>query len=175
MGLASLKTKVRGQLSLESYVYFRDTTGIVNKGQFPPKVNKPTNFTVHWIVKNYATDVKDATIKVYLAPGVKFTGVVKSNIEAAPQYNERTQEISWLIPKILATKGVVGKAIEAAFQIEATPNITQIGQKMPLVGQSSISAIDEFVGAELNSVAEALATDSLKDSGFNPQTGEVTQ
>ncbi|MEK7549092.1 MAG: hypothetical protein AAB496_01200 [Patescibacteria group bacterium] len=173
IGLASLKTKVRGQISLESYVYFRDATGIVNKGQLPLKVNKPTNFTVHWIIKNYATDVKDAVVKAYLAPGVKFTGIVKSSIEITPQYDERTQEVSWLIPKILATKGIVGKAMEAVFQIEALPNITQIGQKMPLVGQSSISAVDEFVGAELNSVAEALATDFLKDSGFNPQIGEV--
>ena len=175
IGLASLKTKVRGQISLESYVYFRDATGIINKGQLPLKVNNPTNFTVHWIIKNYATDVKDAVVKAYLAPGVKFTGIVKSSIEVTPQYNERTQEVSWLIPKILATKGIVGKAMEAVFQIEALPNITQVGQKMPLVGQSSISAVDEFVGAELNSVAEALATDFLKDGGFNPQMGEVIQ
>lgn len=176
IGLANLETKVAGRISAESQVYFYDfEAGIVNKGSLPPKVNFPINFTIHLIAKNYATDVKDVILKTYLAPGVKFVKLVKNNISEAPVYNERTQEIIWSIPKIVATKGIIGKPIEAVFQIEALPNITQIGREIPLLGEMTISATDEFTGAELISASPALTTRSLKDSGFDVKNGEVVQ
>ncbi len=174
IGLANLETKVAGRISAESQVYFYDSeAGIVNKGSLPPKVNEPINFTIHLIAQNYATDVKDAILKTYLAPGVKFVKIVKNNILETPVYNERTQEIVWSIPKIVATKGIVGKPIEAIFQIEVLPNVTQIGGEAPLLSETTISAIDEFTGAELMSVSPALTTRTLKDSGFDVKNGEV--
>ena len=176
IGLANLETKVAGRISAESQVYFYDSEAcIVNKGSLQPKANYPINFTIHLMVKNYATDVKDAILKTYLAPGVKFIKIVKNNISEALVYNERTQEIIWSIPKIMATKGIVGKPIEAVFQIEALPNVTQVGAEIPLLGETMIFVTDEFVGAELTSASPALTTRSLKDIGFDVKNGEVIQ
>lgn len=174
IGLANFETKVAGRIDAESQVYFRDfEAGVSNKGSLPPRANYPINFTVHLIIKNYATDIKDIVLKTYLAPGVKFVKIVKNNVFEAPIYNERTQEIIWSIPRIVATKGIFSKPIEAVFQIEALPNIVQVGGAMPLLGEMTISAIDEFTGAELMSAGPALTTASLKDSGFDVKKGEV--
>jgi len=45
--LANLETKIRGQADIDTKIYFRDaSSGILNTGPFPPKVNKPTKYTV---------------------------------------------------------------------------------------------------------------------------------
>jgi len=61
-----------------------------------------------------------------------------------PSYDERTQEVVWNIDKILATKGIISSPVEAIFQVEATPNVTQTGTNMPLLGQTTIRASDDF-------------------------------
>lgn len=176
IGVSSLDTKVAGRVEIESLVYFNDPdSGFVNKGALPPKINQPINFTIHWKIKNYSTDVKNVKAQAFLEPGVKMIGEPKVNIASLPQYNERTGEIVWQIDKILATKGVVGKPVEAIFQIEVMPNITQIGKEIPLIGQTIITAFDEFVNFELNSSANALDTKNLSDIGFDINNSKVVQ
>lgn len=149
IGLADFKTKVAGKITINSEVSFL-------KGAWPPKVNKPTNFTIHWLVTNYSTDASNIEIRAFLQSGVAWTGQVKSNINTVPTYNERTQEVVWLIDRIPATKGVISKPVEATFQIEATPNITQINQPIPLLSEITLHASDEFTNLELKSSASAL-------------------
>ncbi len=157
VNLADFTTKIAGKITVKSQAFFSDQgSGIVNKGSFPPKVNTPTDFTVHWIITNYSTDVKDVGIKAFLQSGVSWTGQVKSNAETAPTYNERTQEVSWLINRIPATKGVISSPIEAIFQIEVIPNITQLNQLIPLLSETIFSASDEFSGVKLTGSAPAL-------------------
>lgn len=172
--IVEFETKIAGKISLNAQTFFRESfSGFVSKGALPPKVNAPVNFTVRWAIANYAADVKDAEVKVYLRPGVKWTGNVKSNIGVMPVYNERTQEIIWSVGKILATKGVIGSPVETIFQIEAVPNITQISQEMPLVGEATIKANDEFTGLQLVGSAREITTRYLSDAGFEHPKGVV--
>ncbi len=176
VGLANFETKVVGEITVDAQAFFREPSwGISNKGSWSPKVNKPTNFTVHLVITNYATDVREIEVKAFLQSGVSWTGEVKSNIETKPEYNERTQEVVWKIDKIPANKGVIGKPIEAVFQIEATPDITQIDYYMPLVSQASIKAFDEFVNVELKSFDGALSTQLVDDLTVDPSKGTVVQ
>ena len=98
------KPKWRARLS-ETKAYFRDAaSGVINRGPWPPRVNQPTQYTVHWLITNYATDVRNVEVRAFLESGVDWTGQVKSNTGSLPVYNERTQEIVWLINEIPATK-----------------------------------------------------------------------
>jgi hypothetical protein len=124
----------------------------------------PTQFTVHWKVANYATDVQGVELSAFLKPGVTWTGNTQSNSGSAPTYNPRTQEVSWRIDRIPATKGVVSDPFEAIFQIEALPNLTMIGRALSLVGETRLKSFDEFTGAELFHVAPALTTQSLPNT-----------
>ncbi len=139
----------------------------------PPKVNKPINFTIHWVIKNFATDIKNVVIKSYLPPGARFTGIVKSNINSVPIFNERTQEIIWQIDKIIATKGIISAPIEAVFQVEIIPNLTQIDNAISLVGEVLMNAFDEFTGSQTGSQFGPLTTQNLKDIGFDSSYGNV--
>lgn len=176
IGLASSEIKVGGMVGIESKVYFKDLlSGILNKGFLPPKVNQPVDFTIHWEIKNFSTDIKNVVVKSNLQPGVKFTGAVKSNINSVPVFNDRTQEITWQIDRIIATKGIISAPVEAVFQVEVVPNITQIGSEIPLIGDVLINAFDEFVGMQINGQFSALTTQNLSDSNFDSNYGNVTQ
>ncbi|MEK7086653.1 MAG: hypothetical protein AAB935_00145, partial [Patescibacteria group bacterium] len=148
--LANLETKVAGLAAVEAKAFFRDaSSGIVNAGMFPPKVGQPTDYTVHWAITNYATDIGSVEVRATLKPGVEWTGVVKSNVDTVPLLNESTGEIVWNIDKISATRGVLGNPVEAVFQIRATPAGNQIGQYQPLLNETNLTAKDNFTGLEM--------------------------
>lgn len=159
ISLAALETKVAGAVKIETKVYFRDAaSGFTNRGPWPPKVNQPTQYTVHWLITNYAADVRNVEVRAFLESGVRVTEKIKSNIASSPVYNERPQEMVWLIDKIPATKGVISSPLEAIFQIEATPNITQVGNYQPLIKDTIITAFDEFSETNLKNQAAGVTT-----------------
>jgi len=171
-----IETKVAGLITVDAQAFYRDAAaGIVNSGTMPPKVNQPTQYTIHWIVKNYATDVKDVELRAFLQSGVSLTGVVKSNVDTVPLYSERTQEVVWRINQIPANKGIVNEPAEAIFQIQAIPNITQIGQYQPLLSETRIKAVDEFTGLQLENFDTALTTSLPDDVTVGQGGGRVVQ
>ena len=174
MGMSDFNIQVAGFIEIDSQALFKDaSSGFINKGTWPLKVDQPTNFTIHWIIRNYSTDVKDVEVKASLAGGVKWLDKVKSNVSSIPTYNERTREISWTIDEIPATKGVISKPVQVIFQIEATPNITQVGNYMPLLSETSLKAIDVFNNIELISKDAALTTELSNDPYVKPGDGQV--
>ncbi|MDO8467103.1 MAG: hypothetical protein Q7S83_03110 [bacterium] len=172
---ASIENKVQGLVDLDALAYFRDAaSGITNKGPMPLRLDQPTNFTIHWRITNYATDVKDIEVRAFLGGNVRATGVMKSNAATIPFYNERTQEMIWQLPKIDATTGVIGKPIEAIFQVEAVPSTNDLNRDMLLIQDSSLTATDDFTGVALSSQDDEITTGSLDDQTVSGQ-GTVLQ
>ena len=158
IALADLKTKVGGRIIVNTQVSASEPDPYFDKGMLPPKANTTTNYTIHWTITNYSTDVHDVRLKAYLQSSVGWANKFKTNVTSTLAYNERTQEVTWLIDKIPATKGVIGAPAEAIFQIEATPSIIQVGQAMPLLSKTIFEAIDEFTNLKLGGSTELLAT-----------------
>jgi len=156
VGLANLEIKVGGRTEISAFGEYN------KKGPYPPLVNKPTRYLVHWVIKNYATDVKDVKINAVLRSGATWTNLVNANnavdTDGAPTYNERTQEVSWSISKIIANKGVVGKPIEATFEVEIAPSISQVGSPLPILSDTQLSATDEFTNLQIKTGATSLQT-----------------
>lgn len=172
--LASVETKVGGLMVVDTKVYYRDpAASIANQGAFPPHVNQPTEYTVHWIVRNYATDAKDISIQANLQSGVEWTNVVKTNGDTSPLYNDRTKEVTWNIGRVPATKGIIGDPLEVVFQIRATPNNTQLGLQQPLIGPTTLQATDEFTGGSLASQDAGVTTDLPDDPTVGQAGGKV--
>jgi len=176
VGMAKLENKVSGKIAITTKVFFRDAvSGILNKGPFPPRVNQPTNYAIHWLITNYSTDVSNIEVKAFLGRNVKFTGNAKSNINILPIYNERTQEMTWTIDKIAATKGVIDKPIEAIFQVEATPSVDQVGQYITLIQETRLRATDLFTNQALTSNYFEVTTSLPDDLTILGQSGLVQQ
>ncbi len=165
ISVASLETKVSGTIAAQANALFRDAaSNIVNSGPYPPHVNQATEYSVHWILKNYATDVSNVQVSAYLESGTTFVGVVKSNVDTEPSYNPSSGQITWTIPFIPATKGVIGDPVEAVFQIQNTPAVNQLGQnKIEMMTQTTVQAQDNYAGGTINASAPPVATDLPND------------
>ena len=173
--ISRMETKVAGNLVLTNKALFRDAlAGILNKGTLPLKVGQPINFTIHWILKSFASDFTGIEVRAPLKEGVKFTGVAKSNFGNAPVLDEKTNEIVWTLEKISANKGFVDDPIEVIFQIEATPASSQIANYMPLLGETTLRAMDVFTSVPKELKLDQITT-ALPDDFTVGQQGGVVQ
>ncbi|EKD23937.1 MAG: hypothetical protein ACD_81C00140G0002 [uncultured bacterium] len=149
VGFADSETKVAGNITI-------DTKIALASGSAAPQVNKPSKYLVTWTIRNYATDMRDIKINSSLQPGIVWTGVAKGSNGSVPTYNDRTGEIAWAIEKIVATKGVIGAPTEATFQVEITPNITQIGGSIEVTKDGIMTAVDDFTGMSVTRQVKGL-------------------
>lgn len=161
----TLEVKFETAPTLVAKVMYRDDTGgIVNDGPLPPRVNKTTRYTVHWLLSVPANDLENVEVRATLPTGIVATGATLSRYtDAKPTFNEASGEVVWFIPRIPANTGVLYPAYEAVFQIAVTPSLTQLGQTLELVRPSTITATDAFTGTQLAAGALALRSESASD------------
>lgn len=146
VGSVTTETKVRGLLSPTATAFFKDGSGIKNSGPIPMQVGQPTTFTMHWILRNQATDMDEVALKTFLGPNVRYTGSYVATNNIAPTYNERTQEFTWIAGPVNATRGIVDAPVELVFQVEITPSSDQANKFPTLIGETIVTATDLFVG-----------------------------
>lgn len=160
LGLSSLSNKLRGALNLSVLGYYRDATaGIVNGGIFPPRVGQPTQFTVHWALRNTSTDVENIHLRAFLGPNVRYTGVFKTNLASStPAYNDRTQELTWDIPRVQATRGILSDPLELTFQVELTPAANQVQTNPVLVQETTMTYKDAFTLEQRTALGKEITT-----------------
>jgi uncharacterized repeat protein (TIGR01451 family) len=177
--VTALTSKVAGEITLAANGYYKEvSSSIANTGPYPPTVDQPTEYTIHWDIANYATDATSVTVSAYLQSGTTFTGAATSTGLAStslPTYNAGTGLVTWTIPFIPATTGVISPSVSAIFQVRNTPAVNQVGQTVTLAGPSTLTATDVYTGAAVTVTAPAITTQLPNDSYANGQTGDVTQ
>ena len=158
-------TKISGLVLVNAQGAYNDgESGVANQGVLPPRVGQATQYTIHWLVKNFATDLNNAEIKANLAPGVKWIGGVNASVGNVPIYNPGDNQVIWNIDRVAATKGILSPPAEAIFQIEATPDETMVGAPEPLIGATHLKATDNFTGLILESLVGPVTTAMLDDA-----------
>lgn len=173
VNVSSLETKVSGMVELKSRAYFRDaSSGILNDGDLPLSVGKPVEFTIHWTIKDFASDMENVKISAELPPGITVTDMKKVSVGDF-KYDSESQTISWTIPKTLASTGVLTKPLEVVFQVKGVPDASQIGQYMTILGNSEGEAIDSFTGDKIYFGADPITSALPDDRTITPQDGIV--
>jgi uncharacterized repeat protein (TIGR01451 family) len=173
----SVVNNMGGAITLSEKGFWRDApSGILNSGPYPPKVNQATEYTIHWDITNYSTDADNVTVSATLQSGTTCTGVIKSNVSTSPICNAGTGQITWTIPVVPATTGVIGPPAEAIIQVTNTPAINQVGQTLTLLGPAMLQATDGFTNETLTASGPAITT-ALPDDTTIPgsQARGVTQ
>lgn len=173
---SNFETKVAGKLQLQAKALWRDAaSGILNSGSYPPRVNQPTQYTVHWILTNYATDVSGVQVSAYLQSGARWTDKVKSNTDNTPAYDSSSGKVTWNAGNIAANKGAINTPAEAVFQVELTPAVNQVGQYVAFLGNTSIQWQDNFIGTQLTDSYRALTTALMDDPSISAAVNRVVQ
>lgn len=171
----NFETKVAGSVSFETFGLYRDPAWqILNKGPYPPKVNQPTQYSIHFRIKNYANDISNVKISGVLQPGTKFTGLYKSNIDVNPKYDPNSGLILINIPKIEANSGVLSNPLEIVLQVENIPSLNQINQNIILFSDIKFEANDDFTGIPLTYSVKPILTDLPNDFTIKSQDRRVS-
>jgi hypothetical protein len=179
VSVMDMQNKVGGAITLDSRGYFYElkSTGISNKGPYPPKINQPTTYTIHWRITDYATDAQNVTVAATLQSGTTCTGHTKVSIASSTlTCNPANGQVMWQIPFIAATTGVINPPAEAVFQVKNTPAVNQLGSVITILGPAALTATDVFTSSTLTATAPAIMTDLPDDTSINPlQSRQVTQ
>lgn len=172
----AMTTKVAGSLSVDARGFHRDAAAaLVNDGALPPQVGKATEYTVHWLLTNTATDMRSVQVSAALPSDVSWTGVVKSSGQTVPIYDAATRTVQWEIEKVPATRGVISDPLEAVFQVRATPASGDIGNFKELVGATSFTATDDFTGTTVMGSDSGITTALPDDKTVGQDGGRVIQ
>lgn len=167
---ASRTTRVSSNISLTGRIV-RTTGPFVNTGVVPPKVEQPTTYTVVWTIDNTSSAVGNARVVATLPPYVKWLKAVSPSSENVT-YDENSGTVTWEIGTVAAYTSSATRRREVNFQIAFTPSINQADQSPTLVNQSTLSAIDNFTGAQLQSTQEYLTTRFSTDPSY--KEGQAT-
>ncbi len=173
----SVETKISSLVYLNARALLQDPgSGIVNARSFPPKAGVPTTYTLHWLLSNYGNDLSEVKISAPLPPGVTFTDIAKSNIASStPAYDTSTQSMVWNVGDVVANSGLITGPIEGIFQVQATPDASDIGSYKTILGKTILSGNDNFTGTSVNASYEPLTTLLPTDLTVSPGEGVVTQ
>jgi hypothetical protein len=174
LNTAKLEYNVAGKLLIKTGALFRDAaSGIVNSGPFPPRVGTPTNYTIHWDVTNFGTDVDAIEVRAFLEPGVRFIKPVSNNTGEQVLFDSGTGDVVWRVGRLVATTGVLGEKPEAIFQIEAIPPSAFIGKYFPLLQSTRIQGRDEFNDVTIYSEETGITTRLEADPTIKENSGLV--
>jgi len=141
------ENKVADKIDFVCQILFRDAkSGFLNKGPFPVRVGQSTQFTFHFIIKNYANDLEKVKIFADLAEGVTWLNKFKNNSWPDFNYQERISRIYWQAEEIPAWQGIFSEEVHLIGQISFTPQPSQRGKAPFFLKNIHLRAKDSFTG-----------------------------
>ena len=168
-----IKVNTQAYLVVESY-HYDYASGIANKGSLPLRVDQPTDFTIHFKIKNSYNALNNVIVQTTLPPWVEFTQQIAGNYgQSRPTYDPLTRTVFWEIGLIEAGSGILDKGYEAVFQVRVTPPSNFLYQPIPLTKEVIFRAIDSFTGKAIEQILSPVFSNKLTDQGVFPSQGIV--
>lgn len=155
------EVSVNSKLILEREIVQKDEI-ISTEGPIPMEVDKETTFLVKLKVLNTSNDLKNVILKTSLPSGVAWKNQVEPT-NSGVEFNERTNEMSWLIGTVEAHTGFSKPALSLVFKVGITPSQNQIGYSPELLNALIISADDTFTKKKIQYEFKGANTNEVKD------------
>lgn len=166
----AFETKLQGKVDFAQKVLFQNDV-LGNTGPIPPQVGTSTTYTVLWQIKNYWNGLNNAKVKAVLPANVRLTG--QTNPQTAPfTFDSASREVVWSVGEVKAYQGFESP-YTLAFQIELSPDSSQIGAVAPLIGEAQITGEDSFSGSAILEKSEGEDSSLPHDDSVNGDNGIV--
>ena len=156
--------KISSDISLSGRI-MRASGPFVNSGPIPPVAEQKTTYTVVWTVDNSSNAVKNAVVTATLPPYVTWANQTSPSTEDV-SYDTNSGTVTWNIGTMNAPLPGQSSRREADFQISFQPSVDQVGQSPLLVNRATLSAVDGFTNASLDSSQDYLTPSFSTDSSF---------
>ncbi len=156
------ETKVNSTIRIDQAGYYQDEV-FGNEGPLPPRVGDKTTYTIIWKAQNLYNDVKNAKVKATIPQGAELTGKIFPD-NSSLTFDSKSREIVWTIGDMRSGAGVGNTPASVAFQVALTPNSSQRGGVVQLVGQAKITADDAWTVQSILGTDSPLTTSIPDDS-----------
>lgn len=167
------ETRINSQLTLFQKAYFNQEF-FENLGSLPPQVGQATEYVIIWQVKNTWNDLKNVKVKSILSANVRPTGKIFPE-DAKFTYDSQSKTIMWNIGQVEAGQNFENSPLILAFQVELTPDVSQIGKTPFLIRESNILAEDNWTSEILEETAPAVNTTLPDDETVGQEQGIVIE
>ncbi len=151
-----------------------NSTIIKNTGPIPPKVGKETSYTITWSINNTANSISKAEIRSKIPSWIKWKGVISPASESIT-YDQNTREIVWNAGRVNRGAGLTTTAREVSFQLSFTPSLSQVDTSPNILGESVLTAHDDFANVDLRATKSALTTRLNNDNIVSGSSGVVVE
>lgn len=146
----------------------RTTGPFTNVGPWPPRAGELSTYTLTFIAGNTTNTVANAAVRFTVPSYVTLTGA-QSPTSASIIHDERTGEVSWNIGEIAA-----GSSKSVALQVGLTPQSSQAGDVLQVVGQQILEGFDRFTQTTVQTIGGAKTTAITDDPSYTGAQGVVS-
>ncbi|MDB5189012.1 MAG: hypothetical protein JWM92_610 [Candidatus Nomurabacteria bacterium] len=153
-----------GHLQFASQAFY-SVGPIKNTGPFPPKAGQTTSYTVTWTARPSENSLTNVTASAVLPLGVTWAGVISPQSEPV-NYSPDTRTVTWNVG-VLPKATSVPQIKTVSFQLTTKPTASQIGQSLPLLGETTIVGTDTVVNAPLTITRSPLTTSLDSDPVYS--------
>jgi len=127
-------------------------------------------------VKNYLNAVNDVVITTDLPYYANYTNKYSTSYTNADfTFDTFSKKLIWKLDNLPANSGVISKPYELIFQVEVAPTISEANQSIPIINQTSISAVDAFTQNNINKAYRELMSNKIYDATLNASYGRVQE
>ena len=137
-----------------------------NSGPIPPKAENETTYSIVWTVTNNLNNVSNAKVTAKLPSYISWKNITAPASENI-SYDSVTGDILWNIGNVPAETGFSKPKREVSFQVGLKPSITQVNSSPVLVGEQTITGMDNYSNAQVTDKRNSLNTRLVDDTGFS--------
>lgn len=165
-----VKVATQAEFAARSLHY---TGAFKNGGPMPPQVDKETQFTIVWSVRNASNALDNAQVTALLPPHALWSGVVSPASEDL-HYDDITHIVTWRIGGVPAGAGVGSvPPREVSYQVILVPTKNQVNSYPSLIEQQKLTATDTFTGQGVDIEPQDLSTTLPSDPQAADRIGTV--
>jgi hypothetical protein len=132
-------------------------------GPNPPAAGIETRYWVFWTVGPVDNALEKITVDADLPSGVTATGNVSGPEGGASSITRR--HVRWTLPKIEPAEDSTSASATFGFEISVTPDESDIGEIIPLLGESAASAEDTHTFTVFEGSDTAKTSELPEDAG----------
>jgi len=146
----------------------RTTGPFTNIGPWPPQAGSLSTYTLTLIAGNTTNTVANTAVRFVLPSYVTYTQA-KAPLSATVSYDERTGEMVWNVGEIASHSSKT-----VALQIGLTPQASQVGDVIQVVGQQIAEGFDRSTQVKVQTIGGAKTTAITDDPSYTGAQGVVS-
>jgi hypothetical protein len=153
--------------------YYMSSGDQLGRGPLPPLTNETTKYWIFWNISGTTNPLTNVSIEAPLGPGVNLTG--KQSVSYGSAVQTKGDIVTWSIPRIEPTLPAQNPIIGIAFEVEITPNSSQVGTTPVLLQSPTVRASDEFTGGVITAAGSSVTTNLYQDSKAQQYGSQVEE